>query len=118
MLDTRSMAAEYRLAHWAGILRDRQESGLTVNAFCKSAGFHPNSYFYWQRKLRKAAHNELANKIPCGDIVQNGWALCETDEVINNEKSLSIEIGPCRILATQDVDATLLLKVCRVLVQL
>jgi len=27
-MNTRDIAAEYRLAHWAGIMREREESGL------------------------------------------------------------------------------------------
>jgi len=54
-MNTRKIAAEYRLTQWAGIIRERQESGLNVKAFCEAKGFHENIYFYWQRKLREAA---------------------------------------------------------------
>ena len=123
-MNTRYIAEEHRLTHWAGIMKDRQESGLSIRAFCKSAGFHENIYFYWQRKLRKAAHEEQASKAPnrttksYESLVPNGWALCEAGETTDKEKPLTIEIGPSRILASQDVDLELLLKVCRVLMQL
>jgi hypothetical protein len=58
-MDTRTIAAEYRLSHWAGIMREREESGLSIKAFCENAGFHENIYFYWQRKLREATCEEL-----------------------------------------------------------
>jgi len=58
-MNTRQIAAEYRLSHWASIMRDRQESGLSIKAYCERAGFHKNSYFYWQRKLRTAACEQL-----------------------------------------------------------
>ena len=54
-MNTREIAEEYRLSHWAGVVRERQESGLSIKAFCEKAGFHQNIYFYWQRKLREAA---------------------------------------------------------------
>jgi len=41
-------------------MRERQDSGLSVRAYCASAGIHENSYFYWQKKLREAACEELA----------------------------------------------------------
>ena len=44
-MNTREMASEYRLSHWARILRDRSESGLSVKEYCKSAGFHENSFY-------------------------------------------------------------------------
>jgi hypothetical protein len=59
-MNTRYIAAEYRLAHWAQIMRDRLESGLSIKAFCKNTGIHENTYFYWQKKLRVAACEQLA----------------------------------------------------------
>lgn len=58
-MNTREIAAEYRLAHWTQIIRERNESGLSVKAYCKNAGFHENVYYYWQRKLREAACEQM-----------------------------------------------------------
>ena len=58
-MNTQEIATELRLSHWAGIMRERAESGLSIKAFCKNAGFHQNVYFYWQRKLREAACTRL-----------------------------------------------------------
>ncbi|MCK9478690.1 MAG: hypothetical protein M0R40_04210 [Firmicutes bacterium] len=33
MVDTREIAAEYRLSHWAQIMQERIESGLSIRAF-------------------------------------------------------------------------------------
>jgi transposase-like protein len=43
-------------------MRERTESGLTIKAYCEQAGFHENIYYYWQRKLREAASEELSKK--------------------------------------------------------
>jgi hypothetical protein len=59
-MNTRQIAAEYRLAYWAGIVRERTERGLSIRAFCAEKGFHENCYFYWQRKLREAACEKLS----------------------------------------------------------
>lgn len=61
-MDTRKIAGEYRLSHWAEIMRERKESGLSIKEFCKSAGFHENIYYYWQRKLRTAACEQMASR--------------------------------------------------------
>ena len=58
-MNTRAIAAEYRLAHWSGVMRERKESGLSVKAFCANAGIHENSYYYWQKKLRDVACEEM-----------------------------------------------------------
>lgn len=59
-MNTRAIAAEYRLSHWGQIIRERMESGLSVRAYCENAGFHENVYYYWQRKLREAACEQLS----------------------------------------------------------
>ena len=59
-MNTRAIAEEYRLTHWAQIMRERQESGLSIKTYCERAGFHENIYYYWQRKLREAAYRELS----------------------------------------------------------
>ena len=55
MQNTREIAKEYRMSHWAGIMRERTESGLSIRAFCAREGMHVNRYHYWQRRLRSAA---------------------------------------------------------------
>ena len=59
-MNTRAVATEYRLAHWAGVMREREESGLSIRAFSEKSGFHENRYFYWQKKLREIACEEMA----------------------------------------------------------
>ena len=64
MVNTREVATEYRLSHWAQIVRERAESGISIRAYfvdipCKEIGICENTYFYWQRRLRKAACEQL-----------------------------------------------------------
>jgi len=61
-MNTREIAAEYRLSHWAGKMRERQESGLSIRSFCEQEGLHENVYYYWQRKLREAAISHMEKK--------------------------------------------------------
>ncbi|MDL2248867.1 IS66 family insertion sequence element accessory protein TnpB [Tyzzerella sp. OttesenSCG-928-J15] len=61
-MNTREIAVAYRLSHWAGIMRERQESGLSIRAFCERESFHENVYYYWQRKLRGAAIEQMAKR--------------------------------------------------------
>jgi len=68
-METRKIAAEYRLTHWAGIMSERQESELSIKAFCENAGIHEDTYFYWQRKLCEATCNRLSRI----GLVQSGF---------------------------------------------
>ena len=121
-MNTREIAEEYRLSHWAGIMRERQESGLSIKAFCEVSGFPQNNYFYWQRKLREAACQHLLPSTEQGQTAQviapAGWAICGVAESIPREQSIAIEIGKCKIAATTNTDQELLGTVCRLLIGL
>jgi len=121
MINTREIAKEYRLSHWAQVMQERSQSGLSIKAFCRETGICTNTYFYWQRKLRDATFRNL---LPEGqeetahiekNVAPSGWAVCEVAEPEATEERLTIEIGDCRVLANTDVDPEFLAKVCRVL---
>ena len=58
-MNTRYVAKEYRMAHWAKIVADQKESRSTIREYSEKSGLHENSYYYWQKKLRTAAIEEL-----------------------------------------------------------
>jgi transposase-like protein len=72
VINTRKIAQEYRLTHWTQIMRKRTESGLSIKDYCEQIGICTNTYFYWQRRLREAACEELALTVntPEGEIRQ------------------------------------------------
>ena len=59
-MNTRAIAAEYRLSHWAQIMQERINSGFNVKTFCKNEGISEYKFYYWQRRLREAACDKLA----------------------------------------------------------
>ena len=59
-MNTREIAMEFRLTHWAQIVQERSASGQSVRAYCQTAGICEKVYYYWQRKLREAACKQLA----------------------------------------------------------
>ena len=123
MINTRYIASELRLSHWAKILRDQQESGLSKNAYCEQSDIHHNTFYYWQRKLRDAVCQELLNSpqpepVAVDDsIVPAGWAICESAPA-DTSKTLTIEINGCKVLASADTEPELLAKTCKVLMSL
>jgi len=120
-MDTRKIAKEYRLRHWAGIMQERIASGSSIKAYCQTAGICENVYYYWQRKLREAACEEFLPSVIGKDdeaIVPSGWSVCEESKVDTPESIVSIEIGRSRIVVGGDVSADQLEKVCRVLMRL
>ena len=120
-MNTREIASEYRLSHWAGVLQERNASGLSIKEFCKASGFRENVYYYWQRKLREATCGALVSRRAYEgtdsdkNLVPSGWAVCEAAEPTVRDKPVTIEIGGIRVLAETDTAPELLVKVCRAL---
>jgi putative transposase len=121
-MDTREMASEYRLSHWAGILQQRKQSGESVRSFCKSSGIRENVYYYWQRKLREAASESLVSVSGAGNVVQpvpQGWAVCaERTSDTAAFGGAVLEIGKIRVEVGSNVSADQLEKICLVLLRL
>jgi hypothetical protein len=117
-MKTREIAKEYRLSHWVQIMQERSESGKSIRSYCQTAGICEKTYYYWQRKLREAACNELASamkKEAVGSetsLVPNGWAVCKTGEDTNQGKPLVIEINGFRVHVEPDTAPDHLAKVC------
>ena len=98
MVNTREVAAEYRLTHWARIVQERINGGLSIREYCKQIGICENTYFYWQRRLRKAACEQLTAPVFAEVIVQEApqpLALPETP----TPSQLSVEVAGVRITA-------------------
>ena len=120
-MDTRKITKEYRYSHWFQIIQERNESGLSIKAYCEKVGIHPNVYHYWQRKLRAAAllaSNRAESMVEVNLPAPQGWAICETKSTANDQSTIEIEIGHSRISASTATNPELLEKVCRVLISL
>jgi len=117
VVNTREIAKEYRLSHWAQVMNERAQSGLSIKAFCKQVGICGNTYFYWQRRLRETACQELLpdskvntkvppvqvrpvqaavlrpekDLIPKQAVIPNGWAVCDALESKSNEVYAAVE---------------------------
>jgi len=50
---------EIKLAHWAEIVKSRNESGLTVTDWCKENGINLKTYYYRLKRMRQAVCNEI-----------------------------------------------------------
>jgi len=64
MINTREVAKEYRLAHWAKTMQERTALGMNIKEFCEHIGICQNTYHYWQRRVRAAACEQLNKLVP------------------------------------------------------
>ena len=131
-MNTRYIAKEYRLAHWAQIITEQKESGMTVRAYCEEAGLHENSYYYWQKKLRTAAIEELSTttgerSLQCESIqeivptmarinIPKGIGSDITDT--GNNGHVSIEMFGIKLSASKDYPVSKLSELLRVVSRL
>lgn len=107
------VAEKYQLSKWMQVIRERQESGLSIKDFCQEKGISRHAYFYWQRKLRKAACMELSKQEEAANCVPEGWL--QLTQVQETKSTLYIEVGGCRISVDAGTDPELLKMVCRIL---
>ena len=125
-MNTRYIAKEYRMAHWAKIITEQKESGITVREYCDKSGLHENSYYYWQKKLRAAAIDELATATDeqTHELVpilaklnlarNNGSELTGT----GSNDCVSIEMFGVRLIASRDYPIAKLSELLRVVSRL
>jgi hypothetical protein len=113
-MDIQKVTAEYRLSKWMQVIQEQQCSGLNIKEFCQENGISRHAYFYWQRKIRKAACLELSKlKEETVNCVPEGWMhLTQSQEI---KSTLDIEVGGCRVIVDTETDPELLKKVCRIL---
>ena len=64
------VAEKYQLSKWMQVIRERQESGLSIKDFCQEKGIQ--ACIHWQRKLQ-AACMELSKQEEAVNCVPEGW---------------------------------------------
>ena len=55
MTDTKLATRQIRIKECSMIFKDRIESGMRVDDFCKSRGISRDAYYYWLRNVKDAA---------------------------------------------------------------
>lgn len=113
-MDIQKVTAEYRLSRWMQMIQEHQSSGQSIKDFCQKKGISKNAYYYWQRKLRKAACVELS-KLQEGPVncIPEGWMQLTQGQ--ETKSMLNIEVGGCRVTVDAETDTELLKKVCLIL---
>jgi putative transposase len=110
------MAMEYRLAQWAQALHDRAAAGQSIDELCQAKGVSRNTYFYWQRKVREAAAQQMITAGQSQALVPSGWAAVQ-EAVPEPLESLTLRIGGAEIEVRQGFDEALLASVIKTLSQ-
>ena len=103
------------MSRWSEKMRERQELGMSIKAYCAQRGMHENVYYYWQWKLREAACRGLTSKQQAADLVPRGWTQISSAESVHQNMSVTIKINDYRIEVGTGTDPELLARICRIL---
>ena len=55
MSEIMEIRQQVRLKQWSAMVREREDSGLSVKAYCQQAGIATKTYYYRLHRLREAA---------------------------------------------------------------
>ena len=118
-MKAREATKRYRLSKWAETIHERTASGEKVEEFCLRKGISKYQYFYWLRKLRAAAGEQLTEQKPeQTKLTVRGFAEVKVAEpasqystVGNNQ--ICIETGYCRLTAGSGYPADALVTLLR-----
>ena len=73
MSEVMAVRNEYRMNHWAGIIEEHRESGLSIREFCRQNELREGAYYYWLRKLRSTAADNVQPKFVELSEIGRGW---------------------------------------------
>lgn len=121
-METKAMTHQFRLTHWAGVMRERKESGLSIRAWCRENGVGEKTYYYWQRQLRETACEQIAEyqtSYPTG-LAAPGFAEVKLRDSpahpalpgVVQSGQLHIQVGKVRIVADNAYPAERLATLC------
>ena len=61
MSEMMAVRSEYRLQQWAQVVEQCSKSGLSNREYCRQNGIAEKTYYYWLRRLREAAAQQMQN---------------------------------------------------------
>jgi len=82
---------EYRQQRWAELIRQRQESGMTVVGFCEANGLKAKTYYYWLRKLRMRVCEQTVVGLPMPS--EETECLPSSGTITVRRGDITVEIG-------------------------
>jgi len=112
-MNTQQAKAEYRMAKWAQVIKERQDCCQTIKEYCEARGISEHAYYYWLRKLRAAACTKLSTLHEPAKDAPQGWVQLSPAHGIGG--SVEIKVGGCQISVDSATDLELLKRVCNIL---
>ena len=87
---------QVRLSQWSAMVREREESGLSVKAYCEQTGIAAKTYYYRLRRLREAAVEQARSEAAQPELVQftppAEYAVGQAQRIVIKTADTTIEI--------------------------
>ena len=87
---------QVRLSQWGAMVREREESGLSVQAYCRQVGIAAKPYCYRLHRLRKAAVEQARSEAAQPELVQytppEEYAVGQAQSIVIKTIDTTIEI--------------------------
>jgi len=99
---------EYRMQEWALRVEECRGSGLSIREYCEQQGLSEKTYYYWLRKLRRAAIEAAEPKL----------VELEPKQTMANPGTINVRYRGAELIITEDTTEALLSRVLRVLGEL
>lgn len=107
---------QYNLQHWAPIIKECKNSGMTAKEWCRSKDVDPQKFYYWQRQLTE----EIASSIVTTTLPKPvSQSFVELAIPLPEPKSISADIvittGSTRLEIKNSADMLLVTEILKVL---
>lgn len=117
-MDSTTVTKQLKLQHWMNIIRERQDSGLTIARWCKENHVTPSNYYYWLKRVKQAACDSLPIKSSIACQLVPIPSAAQTVPIASEENpvyAVRISSGDITLEFTNDVSSTLLETTLKVL---
>lgn len=117
-MDSREVTSQYRFNQWTEIVRECRSSGQTVAVWCAENNIKLSSYYYWLRRVRKAACEALPslngnNPIVPLNIPEDTVKMDSSDQ--ESSSDIVLRFGAVKLEIRNTASATLIESTLRAL---
>lgn len=101
---------QIRAASWAAMIKQRNNSGLTIREWCAANGVQESVYYYRLNRLRKMALDvgETPNSIPSDVPVSEGFAQMPVTTAPDSNVAVRIRRGATVVEVSSDAPERIL----------
>lgn len=99
---------------WAGLIKERVDSGMTIKEWCRESGIKEPQYYYWLKTLRQEEISAADSQRQASPFVELP-EICQWKGPVQGKTVAIIRKGDISIGIAEDASAAFISKVMEVL---